>query len=86
MQDRWTIKNVIFWKVTARHVIVNTPSGLADAAKKLIPSIFMVYMPLANYMISETHGMESVPSMREHLKIHKIVRMFDNDQPYLRFF
>ena len=46
----------------------------------------MVYMPLANYMISETHGMESVPSMREHLKIHKIVRMFDNDQPYLRFF
>ena len=41
---------------------------------------------LENRIISELAGIESAPSIRRTLKIHKVVRMFDNSQAYLNFF
>ena len=38
---------------------------------------------LANRIVSEPEGIESVPSIRGTLKIHKFVRMFNNGHPYI---
>lgn len=80
-----TTINVIFGKVKSRYVVVNTSSEFAVAVKKFVPSISKVYM-LANRIIVEPEEIENAPSIRGTRKIQKIVRMFDNGQPYLNFF
>ena len=41
---------------------------------------------LANRVIAEPEEIENAPSIRGTWKIHKILRMFGNCQPYLKFF
>ena len=41
---------------------------------------------LANRIMSEHGGIESASFIRRTLKIHEVVRMFDNSQSYLKFF
>ena len=76
-----TIKNVIFRKVKSGHVVVTTLSEFADAAKKFVSSISTLYLPV-NHIISEPELIENVASIRGTLKMQKIVRMFDNGQPF----
>lgn len=74
-----------FRKVKSGYVIVNTLSDITDAVKKFVVRMSTVYMP-DNRLISVPELIESAPSIRGTLKMHKIVRMFDNGQPYLKFF
>ena len=80
-----TTKNVIFSKGKSGHIIGKTPSEFADAAKKFVRSISTIYMP-GSCMILESEVIENAPFIKGTLKIHKIVRMFENGQPHLKFF
>ena len=57
-----TIKNVIFRKVKSGQIVVHAPKEFSDAAMKFVPSIFKVYLPRSDEMLSLKASMRHHPS------------------------
>ena len=71
-----TVKNVVFRNVKSGKALINSPKEFANCAAQLVPSISSLYLPLEE-MIEEPDDVIAAPAIPGTLKIHKVVRQFN---------
>lgn len=81
-----TIKNKVFKEVKSGRLSVKSSKEFAAAAKRLVPSIVSLYMPISE-ILEEPHDIEESPKIPETLQVHKAKRAFNRQGvPLMEFY
>ena len=81
-----TLKNQVFQHVKSGKITIKSPEEFCFHANKIIPSISSMYLPLTD-ILKEPDNVSQAPAIHGTLKIHKVIRSFDDKGVcYLTFF
>ena len=73
-----TIKNKVYRDVMPYKCLIKNAKDFAEYANKIINGITSIYMPI-NDLLTEPDNIENAPKIPETLSIHKVTRVFNED-------